>query len=161
MFDVPLKRFGSVHVAPIYRYNSGTTYSLSVSGVPLSAIQAARNPGYDTAPTQTLYFGARGSESFKGYALVDLALTYDVPVWRKASPWIKFESFNLLNNQKLISWDKTITVDPNGPKDADGLPTAYIQGPKFGQAISPANYPAPRPGLDGGRMVDVAVGFRF
>ena len=110
-YDLSLKQYGSVHVAPIYRYNSGTTYSLSVSGVALSAIQAARNPGYDTAPTQTLFFGARGSESFKGYALVDMALTYDVPVWRKASPWIKVESFNLFNNQKLISWDRTITAD--------------------------------------------------
>jgi hypothetical protein len=160
-YDLSLKQYGSVHIAPIYRYNSGATYSLSVSGVALSAIQAARNPGYATTPTQTLFFGARGSESFKGFALFDMALTYDVPVWRKASPWIKVESFNLFNNQKLISWNRTIAVDPASDKDENGLPTGYIKGPQFGTATANSNYPGPRAGLDGGRMVDVAVGFRF
>ena len=108
-----------------------------------------------------LFFGTRGSESFKGYGLLDLAMTYEVPVWRSARPWIKFESFNLLNNQKLISWDTTITADPNSAKDADGLATGYVKGAKFGTAIANGNYPGPRPGLDGGRMVDVSVGFRF
>ena len=90
-----------------------------------------------------------------------MALTYDVPVWHSARPWIKVESFNLLNNQKLISWDTTITADPNSVKDADGLATGYVKGAKFGTAVSNANFPGPRPGLDGGRMMDVSVGFRF
>jgi hypothetical protein len=92
---------------------------------------------------------------------LDLALTYGVPVWRSARPWIKFEAFNLLNNQKLISWDTTITADAAGPKDENGLPTAYVKGARFGTAVTNSNYPAPRPGLDGGRLIDFAVGFRF
>ena len=160
-YQANLGRYGSFTLAPIYRYNSGKTYSLVLNGQPLSAIQAGRNPGYAGSPTQQVYFGDRGSQSFKGFALVDLAVTYGVPVWRSAQPWIKFESFNLLNNQKLIAWDTTITADPASPRDEFGLPTGYVEGPKFGQGTSNTHYPAPRAGIDGGRMFDVAIGFRF
>ena len=86
-----LGRFGSFTVAPIYRYNSAKTYSLVLNGQALSAVQAARNPGYAGTPTQQVFFGERGSQSFKGFALLDLAVTYAVPVWQSAQPWIKFE----------------------------------------------------------------------
>jgi hypothetical protein len=156
-----LGRFGSVTVAPIYRYNSGRTYSLILNGQALSMVQAARNPGYAGTPTQQVFFGERGSQSFKGFALLDLAVTYAVPVWKSAQPWIKFESFNVMNNQKLIAWDTTISADAASPRDEFGLPTGYVPGARFGQGTSNAHYPTPRAGLDGGRMFDVAVGFRF
>jgi hypothetical protein len=69
--------------------------------------------------------------------------------------------FNVLNNQKLIAWDTTIAADPASARDEFGLPTGYLQGPRFGQATSNAHYPTPRPGADGGRLFDFAVGFRF
>jgi len=124
-------------------------------------VQAARNPGYAGTPAQQIFFGERGSQSFEGFALVDLAVTYGVPVWRSAQPWIKFEMFNVLNNQKLIAWDTTIAADPASARDEFGLPTGYLQGARFGQGTSNSHYPTPRPGADGGRMFDVAVGFRF
>jgi hypothetical protein len=160
-YQANLGRYGSFTLAPIYRYNSAKTYSLVLNGQPLSAVQAGRNPGYAGSPTQQVYFGERGSQSFEGFALVDLAVTYAVPVWRSAQPWIKFQSFNLFNNQKLIGWDTTITADAASPRDEFGLPTGYVEGPKFGQGTSNAHYPAPRAGIDGGRMFDVAIGFRF
>jgi hypothetical protein len=160
-YNLPMGRRGALDITPLVRYNSARTYSLAVNGQPLSAIQAARNPGYANTVTQTIFFADRGSEAFKGYGLFDLAVTYGVPVWRGARPWIKFEAFNLLNNQKLISWDTTITADANGPKDANGLPLAYVKGSRFGTATASSNYPGPRPGLDGGRMLDFSVGFRF
>jgi hypothetical protein len=132
-----------------------------LNGQALSAVQAARNPGDAGNPTQQIFFGERGSQSFEGFALVDLAVTYGVPVWRSAQPWIKFEMFNVLNNQKLIAWDTTIAADPASARDEFGLPTGYVQGARFGQGTSNAHYPAPRAGLDGGLMFDVAVGFRF
>ncbi len=67
----------------------------------------------------------------------------------------------MLNNQKLIAWDTTITADPASARDEFGLPTGYVQGPRFGQGTANSHYPAPRAGADGGRMFDVAVGFRF
>jgi hypothetical protein len=156
-----LGRYGALNIAPIYRYNSGRTYSLVLNGQPLAAVQAARNPGYAGTPTQQVFFGERGSQSFEGFALLDLALTYSIPVWRSAQPWIKFETFNVLDNQKLIAWDTTIAADPASPRDEFGLPTGYVQGPRFGQGTSNLHYPTARPGVDGGRMFDVAVGFRF
>jgi hypothetical protein len=160
-YRADLGHFGSVTFAPIYRYNSARTYSLVLNGQPLSAVQASRNPGYAGTPTQQVFFGDRGSQSFKGFAMLDLAVTYAVPVWRSAQPWIKFEMFNALNNQKLIAWDTTIAADTASSRDGLGLPTGYIEGPRFGQGTSNAHYPTPRPGIDGGRMFDVAVGFRF
>jgi hypothetical protein len=160
-YHAGLGRYGSIDVAPIFRYHSAKTYSLVLNGQPLSAIQAARNPGYAGVPTQQIFFGERGSESFKAYSLVDLAVTYGIPVWRSAEPWLKVEFFNVLNNQKLIAWNTDITADPSSARDENGLPTGYLAGPRFGQATSNAHYPTPRPGIDGGRMLDVAVGFRF
>ena len=155
-------RFGAVDVAPLYRYNSGRTYSLVATGVPLSAQQIARNPGYARIPTsQSIFFGARGSQSFEGYHLVDLAATYSVPVWQSLRPWVKLEILNALNNQKLVSWNTSVTADASGPKDENGLPINYVKAAAFGTATGPSSYPRPRPGSDGGRTLLVAAGVRF
>jgi len=161
-YQLHLGHFGALDVAPLYRYNSGRTYSLVASGVPLSSQQIARNPGYARLPTsQSIFFGARGSQSFEGYHLVDLATTYSVPVWQSLRPWVKLEILNAFNNQKLVSWNTSITADNSGPKDENGLPTNYVKSAAFGTATGPANYPRPRPGLDGGRTLLVAAGIRF
>jgi hypothetical protein len=161
-YHLDLRRFGALDVAPLYRFNSGRTYSLVAAGVALSAQQIARNPGYARLPTsQSIFFGDRGSQSFASYHLVDLAATYSVPVWQSLRPWVKVEVLNALNNQKLISWNTTITADNAGPKDEYGLPINYIKSAAFGTASAPSSYPRPRPGLDGGRTVLLAAGIRF
>jgi hypothetical protein len=155
-------RFGSFDITPLWRYNSALTYSLVANSVPLSAVQRARNPGYSRVPaSQVLFFGERGSEQFAGYGLVDLGVTYQVPVWKTLRPWVKVEVLNALDNDKLIAWDTTITPDAASALDADGLPTGYVKGPRFGQGTSTAGYPRPRPGLTGGRTYLGAFGFRF
>jgi hypothetical protein len=164
IYSQGLGRFGYLDIAPIVRIDSGLSYSLFAAEVPLSDVQLARNPGYARLPnggTQTLFFGERGSESFKGYALLDLATTYRIPVFRSLSPWVKLEVLNLTNNQKLISWNTTVTPDPNSPLDADGLPTGFIQGSNFGNATANTNYPVWRPGFTGGRTFLVSTGVRF
>jgi outer membrane receptor protein involved in Fe transport len=161
-YNLGLGRFGRVDLAPLYRFNSGRTYSLVAGGIPLSAQQIARNPGYARLPaSQSVFFGARGSQSFEGFHLVDLAATYSVPVWQSLKPWVKVEVLNALNNQKLISWNTTITADNAGPRDENGLPLNYIQSAAFGTATGTASYPRPRPGLDGGRTLMFAAGVRF
>jgi hypothetical protein len=161
-YHVALGRLGVVDIAPLYRYNSGRTYSLVAAGVPLSAQQIARNPGYARLPaSQSIFFGARGSQSFEGYHLVDLAATYSVPVWESLRPWVKIEVLNALDNQTLVSWNTSITADASGPKDENGLPLNYIKSAAFGTATGPSSYPRPRPGLDGGRSFLVAAGVRF
>jgi hypothetical protein len=160
-YSLNLGRAGRLDLAPMYRYNSARTFSY-VATVAMSAQQLAANPGYAHAPTsQALYFGERGAGTFAGYGLVDLATTWSVPVWRAVSPWIKLEALNLANNQKPISWDTTITANPNGAFDANGLPLAYITGANFGNPTKTTDYPRPRPGMDGGRTYLASFGMRF
>ena len=167
IYHLDLGRFGSVDVTPMWRYNSALTYSLAANNVPLSAVQRGRNPGYARLPgsgangSQPLFFAERGSEEFAGYGLVDLGATYQVPVWRALRPWVKLEVLNVLNNDTLIGWDTTVTADGTSPLDANGLPTGFIRGARFGQGTSTAHYPRPRPGLTGGRTFFGAFGLRF
>ena len=161
----PLGRFGALDIAPLWRVNSGTAYSLTAI-LPLTAEQLARNPGYPTndvnpALRQTVFFGERGAHEFKGYGLVDLALTYRVPVWRTLAPWAKVELYNLLGNEKQIAWDRTVSADTSSARDANGLPTGYIRGPRFGQATADNQYPQPYAGQIGGRAFRMAFGLRF
>jgi hypothetical protein len=160
-YGLDLGAAGRVDIAPMYRYNSAKTFSYTTTFA-ISPVQAANNPGYARVPTsQTLYFGERGDGSFAGYGLVDLATTYSIPVWKSMSPWFKVEVLNMLNNQKLISWDTTVTADSKSALDAFGLPVGYVKGPNFGNATSTANYPRPRQGMDGGRTFLMSFGLRF
>ncbi len=162
VYALEMHRFGRLDLAPMYRYNSGKTFSYAAAAVALTPQQLAKDPGYARVPTsQPVFFGERGAGQFPGYALVDFAATWSVPVARSLRPWVKVEVLNALNNQKQISWDTTVTADPNGPKDQNGLPLAYIKAPTFGQATKNTDYPRPRPGLDGGRTYFMALGFRF
>jgi hypothetical protein len=161
IYNLGLGRFGTVDAGLIYRYDSPRTYSFAATRVPLTAIQQGilDSLGYASAPTsQTLYFGERGSEFFKGSNLVDLSLSYSIPVFKTLRPWLKFEVFNLFDNDTLgagtTGFNTTVTPDPNSPRDSLGLPTGFIRGTQFGQALSAASYPTPR-------TWDVAFGFRF
>ncbi len=166
-YQLDLGRVGQLDLTPMWRYNSATTYSLAAASVPLSVAQRALNPGYARLPgsgangSQQLFFGERGSEEFAGYGLLDLAATYQVPVMKSVRPWVKIEVLNLLNNDKLIGWDTTVTADATSALDASGLPTGFVRGARFGQATSTAHFPRPRPGLTGGRTLLGAFGVRF
>ena len=90
----------------LWRYDTGQVYSIAVAGVAATTQQKAilTAAGYPDAPgSSTVYYGERGSQTFPGYGLVDLDLNYNMPVFGSVSPWVKFDVFNLLNNQKLIT----------------------------------------------------------
>jgi hypothetical protein len=166
-YAVPVGRAGDVDLSAMLRYNSGLAYSLAARNVGLTDQQLAlaEIAGYANVPnsgTQTLYFGTRGAQTFPGYALVDVSTQYTIPVWHTGKPYLKFDVFNVFNNDKLISWNTTVFPDFTGPADALGLPLNYIQGPSFGKPASPTNYPTWAPGSnDGGRTFRVAFGLRF
>jgi hypothetical protein len=156
-------RFGDLDISPLWRVNSGLTYSHFHASRAMSAAQRALNPGYQRANTQTnnLFFGERGSESFKGFGVLDLSFRYGVPVWKSVQPWIQAHVFNSLNNQKLIQWNTTVTADPNSPLDEIGQPTGFILGPNYGKATANTHFPAWAPGETGGRTFRLAMGIRF
>jgi hypothetical protein len=164
-YSQALGRFGSVDVSPLWRVNSGAVYSLTAP-VRITAQQLANNPGYPAtdisgATRQTVFFGDRGAYEFDGYGVMDLATSYQLAVWKTVSPWIKLEVYNLLGNQKPIAWDRTIAADATSARDANGLPTGYVEGPNFGKATSGAHFPQPYLGQHGGRAIRIAFGARF
>lgn len=166
VYNMTMGRWGGLDLTGLYRYNSALSYSLRALGVPLSDIQIARAEaaGYANLPNggdQTLYFGDRGTESFNGYALFDLGVQYNVPVWRTVRPYLKLDLLNVFNNQKQIGFNTTVTPDENGPVDELGLPLNFIRGARFGQAVRNLDYPTYRSGFDGGRTALLAFGVRF
>jgi hypothetical protein len=164
IYNFPKGRFGDLSMSGLVRIDSGQVYSLRALNQPLTTIQRTilRNAGYPDAPSaSSVYFADRGSETFNGYWLLDLNLSYNIPVVRSVRPWVKFDLYNALNNQTLIKFDTTVRQDPNSPLDALGLRTGFVKGPNFGTATNQNNFPAPFGGLLGGRTFRASVGVRF
>jgi hypothetical protein len=137
-------------------------YSLVANGQSLTATQAALIGAYPDQPaSQSVFFGPRGSETFKGYGLFDLSVNYAVPVFRSLRPWLKVDVFNVFDNLKQIGWNTTVSPDPNSATDSLGLATGFVPGPSFGAATSNTQFAAPIPGATGGRTFRFALGFRF
>lgn len=154
-YDLGLGRAGEATVSLFWRFDSALTYSLVANNVPLSAIQQARDPGYTgTPPIQALFFGERGSGDFNPIHLFDVAVNYEIPIFKTFRPWAKFEVTNAFNNDKLTSFNTTVARNTAGPVDGNGLATEFIRGPLFGQATGNNNFAVPR-------TVQFSLGFRF
>ena len=161
IYDFDPSDLGQFSVSGLWRIESGPAYSLVATGVSLSPIQEALLAGYPDAPSdQDLFFGERGSETFPGYGVVDFSVNYAVPVFKSLRPWVKFDVFNVFNNDKLIGFNTAVVPDEDGPVDALGLPTEFIRDENFGEAQSASDFP-PSLAASGGRTFRVALGFRF
>ena len=130
-----------------------------------SKLGTAREIEFRAKPTgrtsANLYFDELGSESFKGYALVDFQARYGIPVWKTVQPWVLFQVYNVFNNQKLIQWNTTVTQDPNSPLDSLGLRTGYTPSAAFGTGTANTHYPRWATGQNGARTFVMAMGVRF
>ncbi len=156
-YDLGVGRAGNLNVGLLYRFDSGQAYSVRSVGRALTSVQQAIGHAlYPDLPTsQTIFYSlGRGSETYEGSNLFDLALTYSVPVHQTLKLWVKGEMRNMFNSTPLISYNITVTPDPNSPKDALGIPTGFIKGSSFGKGTSTTNYPFPREYL-------VSMGIRF
>jgi hypothetical protein len=85
---------------------------------------------------------------------------------------VKFDVYNLFNNEKLIAWSTTVSPNKASGVDGLGLPTGYTPSSTFGTAtgntvtnLNNANisaFPlAFAGGQAGGRTIRVAIGLRF
>jgi len=164
-------------VSGLWRVDSGLAYSLAARGVAPNATQRAllTAAGYpDQLGTANVFFGERGSETFAGYGLLDVSAHYNVPVFRDLRPWIKFDVYNIMNNQKLIAWNTTVSQDASSPADNLGLRTGFTKAATFGKASGntvtnlnqtaiPTYAPTGFGGTNGngGRTFRVAMGIRF
>ena len=128
-------------------------------------MQLARDPGYARLPdggTQTIYFGDRGAQTFNGLALLDLAATYQIPVFRTVSPWVKVEILNLTEQPEadLVGHDGHA-----GPEQPAGRQRAADRLHP-GSALRPGHLEHQLPGLaararPGGRTYLLSGGIRF
>ncbi len=129
---------GALSLSGLWRLDSGLAYSLAAKSVALTSTQIGilSAAGYPDQPgPQTVFFtGARGDQNFAGYGVFDMSVNYDVPVLRNLRPWVKFDVYNLLNNDKLIAWSTTVTPNKATPLDSLGLPTGYTPSATFGTA---------------------------
>ena len=164
IYNFRMGGMGDLSVSGLWRYDSPQVYSIRVLNVPPAAAQRAilRAAGYPDLPQNSnVYYDGRNTQEFAGYGMVDANISYNIPVAGSVRPWIKFDIYNLLNNDKLITWNTTYRQDPSTPFDALGFRTGVIQGPQFGQATGQSNFPAPFGGATGGRTFRLAVGVRF
>lgn len=154
---------GDLALSALWSVDSGRVYSLTAT-LPLSATQEQllADAGYPDYPSPNpVFFGPRGAATFQGSSSVDFAGTLNVRETRSWRPWIKFEVFNVFNNQSLTGWNTRVAADASSQTDAFGLPTGYVPGPLYGQATSATHYAQPFNGLTGGRTLRIALGVRF
>ncbi len=157
IYNMDLARWGAMSISGLFRVESARVYSLASSVPFLSPTQFERlfEAGYPDSPSgQTIFFGDRGGESFTAFGALDVSANYNIPVWRRLSPWIKIDLFNVLNNRKMIAWNTTILPDFESEVDELGLSTAYVEDLFFGDATRSSHYVTPR-------AFRMAVGFRF
>ncbi|MDP6582680.1 MAG: hypothetical protein QF681_18665, partial [Vicinamibacterales bacterium] len=164
IYNLDLGTAGAVDLGGIWRYNSGRAYSIQTD-ISATATQEAtiEDLGYIDGPSaRTIFFSrGRGSETWDGYGLFDLAVDYHIPVWESLSPRIKFELFNAFNNNKQIGGNTSVDVDPDSPVDEFGIPTGFIEGSRFGEATSVDHFPQYIANLDGLRTFRMTLGLRF
>jgi hypothetical protein len=177
VYDVDLKRGGDVSVSGLWRLDSGRTYSIvainqAITPQQIAILTAAGYPDLPQANGNSVFFGDRGSQTFPGYGMFDLSLNYNVPVFRTLRPWVKFDAFNLFDNQKLIAWSTTVSQNKAAGVDNLGLATSFTPSTNFGTASGNTvtnnnnsginSYPlAFTSAPPGGRTLRVAIGFRF
>lgn len=147
---------GTFTLGGIYNYDSGNAYNLVQASQDFTDIQLARDPGYpDLPPNQDVFYGSRGAQVFPDRQSLDLALQYEIPIWKSLSPWIKFQVFNVTGEEDLIAHNTSIfgctavrapgNDDPRtgcaaAPRDENGLPTTYRRSINFGKARSAGDY---------------------
>jgi outer membrane receptor for ferrienterochelin and colicin len=150
-------RAGNVNLGLLYRYDSPQTFSFLSASVPPTATQRALATAAGYAGIfagQTIYYEGRGTREYESQHLMDLALNYDIAVWKKVRPYVKFDLRNVFNSQPLIGFDTTLIPNNSGPTDALGIPTTYTQGANFGKNTVLTHNPVPR-------EYRFALGFRF
>ncbi len=144
-YSLDLGRAGTLDLGGIWRYNSPTTFSYIASSYSIPAQLLANDPGYAQPPRrQSVFFGERGAGEYNASSLFDVSIGYRIPVWKSIEPWVKFEVYNVLNDDTLEIFNTTVSANNAGPRDSNGLPTEFIRGSNFGKATSATDHVTPR-----------------
>jgi outer membrane receptor for ferrienterochelin and colicin len=163
-YDVPLpSRLGRLDVAVLERVDSGQPFSSD--GV-IDPRPYVTNPGYSTPPaTVPYFFGGRGNFKTETATATDLSINYAhlLGLGGKTEAFLRFVVVNLFDESaQILPGDRTVLTNNNDPRYARFDPFTetpvrgvhWDLGPRFGQALSAADYQTPR-------TFSAAVGFRF
>ena len=178
IYDMDLGRAGNMSVSGLVRVDSGLAYSLAQRNVASTATQRAilTAAGYPDAARhrQRVLRASAARRRSPATACSTPRSTTTCRCSATCAPWIKFDVYNLLNNQKLIAWSTTVSQDAATPADNLGLRTGYTPAASFGKAtgntVTNLNQTAiptyPVTGFggtngNGGRTFRVAMGLRF
>ncbi len=148
-YDLDVFRRVGLNLGAIYRFDSGTAYSIRSTSVGLTSVQEELGAaaGYPDLPSsQTVFYipTGRGSEKFNDVGLADLAVTANVKTWRTILPWFKVEFRNVFNHRPLVTYNISTTPSTSQGVDNLGLGNVPKKGKSFGLGTAAGNWPNPR-----------------
>ena len=144
-YNLDFGRGGNLNIGLLGNYDSALSHSFTQTSAPTTEMRAA-NPGYQTLPNFTYFFGERGTGEFDDFYTFDLALNYSIPVWKTVEPFLRFDVRNLLNYDEPFQWNTTVVAVPRGtgPVDSSGIPTTFTRSTSFGTPRGNGDYLVPR-----------------
>ncbi len=156
-YDLGLGRAGRLNLGLLFRYDSPLTGSNVANNQGFSSVQRQGFVYYATGPAvpaNDVFFGERGTVEFDAQTDVDLALNYEVPLFKSLRPYVKLDVRNVFNNQAQILGNTAVAQDPNSPVDELGLRTGFRTGATYLAPRNNADYQLPR-------ELRLSLGFRF
>ena len=155
-YNLGLGRAGNLNLGLLMNHDSGRVRS-TVDTIGRTATQTAicSGIGYpDCSSTQDIYFGSRGDVKFSDATTFDFTANYQLPIFRDFDLWIKFDMFNIFDDDTQIDGEHDVTANFDGPLDALGIPTTFTPDADFRDGTANADFVAPR-------QYRFFVGFRF
>jgi hypothetical protein len=140
---LPLGNAGSLNLSVLERLDSGTPYS-AVANV--NTRPYVTNPGYATTPNRVAYyFSDRGAYRWDDATATDLAVNYQLPLFRKAAFFVQGEVLNVFNEAAQTGGMSGVRVikafNPWTETPVEGV--HWTKSPEFGQATTPTHYQLP------------------
>ena len=153
IYNADLGRFGDASISASGANRLGQVLQpASRRGQPITATQRAllRPPVIRTSlPIRRCSSASAARRPSTATASAIWAVGYNIPVFKTLRPWLKFDVYNVLNNQKQIAWNTTVSQDPTSPLDSLGLRTGYRARRELRtRATANTHFPIPVPGRD-------------
>ena len=135
IYDMNFGRGGSMSVSGLVRVDSSLAYSLAQRVAPTATqrVHGGRRLPVRSVPRTCSSRRAAPRRSPR-CGLLDTSVHYNVPLFSDLRPWIKFDVYNLMNNQKPVRFSTTVSQNAATSADNLGLRTGYTPAATFGKA---------------------------
>ena len=156
-YNLSFGRAGTLNFGLLANFDSGRVDSLFDGTTFFSAQQQAilAAQGYVDAPTsQTIFFDERGTVEFDDSLTFDLAVNYQLPIFKDFDLWLKADIINVFNDDTQIDGRTEVSSNFDGPTDALGLPTTFTFPSNYLDSRNNNDFVLPR-------EYKLTVGFRF